>query len=290
MPPFTSIDDWTLDTVRALLTRAAGEPRWYDWKEVLRNPKDPVHNRRLCQVACAMANVDGGFFVFGVTDKGATPDERIVGIPLNGEEANHFGQVIGKVRPDVGFTFTAIPLQNGNGLFIVHVRESQRRPHMNQWDCIFYQRGDGGNTKPMEYQQVRDLMLLEEDRRQKIALFIVKIAQFRAIAERISTFGESIQDCLDRFDTTFYDNLLVDVWGAFPTSILPQLMAISEAAQRINNALRIAGTPSESGMMFGLPERPKLQLLKDIATLRRDCDECKKRLEELFGPLPITLY
>src|SRR5258708_38386240 len=100
-----SLDNWTLEYIEALLTSQGGEPGWFDWKEVLRNPNDPNHKRRLCQVVCAMANANGGFLIFGVADRGATPASRIVGITLDGEEANHFGQVITKIRPDVRFTF-----------------------------------------------------------------------------------------------------------------------------------------------------------------------------------------
>lgn len=252
MMPFTSLDDWSLESIRNLLARG-GEPGWYDWKEVLRLPKDAYS--RICAIASGMANTEGGYIVFGVKDKGATPNDRIVGIELDNEDGHHFGQVIGKVRPNVRFTVKPIKMDSSRGVFVVHIPQSQRRPHMNEHDWKFYQRGDGGNVKAMEYQQVRDLMLLVEERRQRIALLATKVAQYRLIADDIDGFGGSVHQCFDRFDTSFFDTLLIDVWGALPAGpLLTGLMRISQIANRVNSALNLASTASGNGMLQGLEQ------------------------------------
>ncbi len=68
-----------IDSIRRLLVRG-GEPGWYDWKEVLRLPKED--RPTALHYVCGMANTDGGYIVFGVEGQGATPDDRIVGIGL----------------------------------------------------------------------------------------------------------------------------------------------------------------------------------------------------------------
>ena len=287
MMPFTSIDDWTLDTISDLLARG-GEPGWYDWKEVLRAPKESY--QRLCTVVCGMANTDGGYVIFGVTDKGAVLEDRIVGIALNNEEGHDFGQMIDKIRPDVRFVPKTILLPNGKGLFVVHVPQSQRRPHMNQRDYKFHQRGDGGNAKPMEYQQVRDLMIDNEERQRKVDLFRVKLAHFYRLAVRVQGHGSGVHGCFDRFDTTFFDNLLVEIWSAIPSGFLVEaLMQISESANRINNALNLAATPGMYGAQQGLDQHYLDQFNRDLDFILVCTADCTKRLDEAFEPLPPDL-
>lgn len=288
MWPFVDLDHWTIDSIRVRLSGSAGEEGWFDWKEMLRNRHDPKHNRRLCETTCGMANTgDGGFLIFGVADRGETPETRIVGVPLDGEEAHHFGQVVEKIRPNVRFTSKTIEMREGHGIFIVHVSESKIRPHMNQWDGIFYQRGDGGNVKPMEYQQVRDLMVLGEDRRQKVTLLMAKIAQYWRLADRLEMSAGNAHQCFDRFDTTFFDALLVDVWGVLPADWLVQrLMDISEIANRMNNLLDHVAAPTGNFAERGVYPNEVLSLQGDAGTIKREGSESLQRLEQLFEPLP----
>lgn len=288
MRPYSDLGDWTLDTIRAHLSSGEGEPGWFDWKQVLRNPQDPNHNRRMCATTCGMANTGGGgFLIFGVTDKGVTPDARLLGIPLDGEEAHHFGQVISKIRPSVRFTFKTITKEDKRGVYIVHIPESKARPHMNQIDGVFYQRGDGGNVKPMEYQQVRDLMVLGEDRRQKVILLMAKIAQYWRLADRLQNSPDPAYMCFDRFDTTFFDALLVDVWGMLPADWLVQrLMDISETASRMNNILNHVATTESDGRERGTVGNEPQLLQGDAGSIKWKGLESLQRLEELFEPLP----
>ena len=289
MRPLTSLDDWSLDVIRQLLVSREGEPAWFDFKQYLYNRQDPQSSTRLCETACAMANTGGGFIIFGVADKGSTPEAQMVGIEITGEERRDFSKAIVKVRPSVRFDAKPLllPLRAGRGIFIVHVMSDDvLRPHMNEHDWKFYQRGEGGTSVPMSYQQVRDVMVLSADRRNRIALFTVKVAQYAGIAADIQRYEEpNIRFCHDRFDVTMYDALLIDIWGALPAdSLLSQLMEIARTARRMNNILDFAGTPTREAA--GLSQSYSWQLKGNADELICCCNECEERLNELFGLLP----
>jgi hypothetical protein len=203
------------------------------------------------------------------------------------EDGHYFGQAIEKVRPDIRFTPKTIRMDDKRGIFVVYIPQSQRRPHMNQHDCKFYQRGDGGNAKAMEYQQVRDAMILGKERQRRILLFLAKLGRFRRLADEIRSLGNGVHSCFDRFDTTFYDTLLTDVWPALPDSLLlEKLMAISEAAGRVNNALNLAASPSGHGMQQGLDQHYFPAFERDLHFIVKHCNDAEHRFTVLFGPQP----
>jgi len=52
---------------------------------------------------------------------------------------------------------------------------------------LFYRRGDGGSAEPMRYFEVRDQMMLTQDRHQRVVLLRLEIAMFQQIAGMIAT-------------------------------------------------------------------------------------------------------
>jgi hypothetical protein len=295
MPPFGSVDDWNLEIVRDLLADSTGEPGWYDWKEVLRNRQDPKHNERLCKVACAMANTGGGFIVFGVANKGSAPENRIVGIDLDGEEGHDFGQIIDKVRPRIRFSGKPLSMPSGHGLFVVHVPESGLRPHMSQWDGVFYQRGDGGNTRPMEYQQVRDLMTFTEERRRQMTLLRIEIRQIRDIAKNLqrAVFNERPFTSRVHFDVSGIRPVLANICGMLPSDdLLSTILSIVQLAQFINthmdDAVRQGYTLAQGAGRENLDNNLDLtntNIVANLPRLEQRCDDCENELESLFGSL-----
>jgi len=105
LPP---LDAWTYDTVVDMLRQHEFEPGRFDYKAVL-NTTSPKgrdgHAASIRRTACAMANTDGGFILFGIKDRKApvrNAEERIVGIPP-GELRKQFGDKLQPLQPEVYF-------------------------------------------------------------------------------------------------------------------------------------------------------------------------------------------
>lgn len=166
--------DWTYGTVLAAVQAHDFEPGYLDFKAVLTPTKGArdAFNTALRRTVCSMANADGGYILFGVTDRQegtSTPADRVTGIPLSGDLRKEFGEKIKEIQPAPYFeaSLKAIPLPGDDrrGVLVVHIPQSLLRPHMVHPPGIFYRRGSGGHAVEMDYYQVRDLMVM---RRQKL--------------------------------------------------------------------------------------------------------------------------
>ncbi len=168
----TDLGAWTYETVAEVVNGNDYEPGRFDFKEVLnatRKEDRAKHNANICKEAAAMANTIGGFLIFGVKDAKAltTPDENpIVGIPVSGEHRKEFGEKLGAIQPVPRFETVPqairLPDDPDRGIFVVQIPQSPLRPHM--LDHMFYGRGDGGTATPLNYYQVRELMLTTQER------------------------------------------------------------------------------------------------------------------------------
>ena len=138
------LEDWTYETVEHLVKTREYEPGAFDYKDAL-NPTgsgeyQENHRDSIRRTVCSMANISGGgFIIFGVKDrrnvKGAdTIEDRIVGIPPDGELLKRFGDKIAAIQPDVHCEpiprAIDVPHAPGRVIFVVRVPQSQRRPHM----------------------------------------------------------------------------------------------------------------------------------------------------------------
>lgn len=246
---------WRYETVVEVVERHEYEPARFDYKAAL-NPtgsdstERDEHLASIRRTVCAMANTGGGFILFGVRDrrhKVTRQMDRIVGIPRRGDPLSEFGNKVKAIQPEIHFEATtgllsAMP-DADTGVFVVHVPESERRPHMVIPPNVFYRRGDGGTAVAMDFYEVRDQMLGGEERRRKGQLLIVKAVQYREMAEEIDGFGGSVQNYFGTFDTPFFDTLVMDLFGIpLDAALLRQLMNISSIAGRINTVLQIART------------------------------------------------
>lgn len=166
---------WTYETVADIVTTHELEPGGFDYKEVL-NPTDKQNSKAvddlrhsIRKAACALANTDGGFVIFGVRDRGkrvANAVDRIVGIPAEGDLGAEFGQKVSVIQPNVAFETSPKGIEIPNSdkvLFVVRIPRSRNRPHMIETDGAFYRRDDGGFCVPMRYIQVRELMMHRQE-------------------------------------------------------------------------------------------------------------------------------
>jgi hypothetical protein len=140
---------------------ASSSARWqrlrygHIYKAVLNPTGEKANKSRLNdsirKTACSMANTDGGYILFGILDQkqsGNTTEERIKGIPCSGDMLKEFGDKLLGVQPEIHFTASSTPIRlpetPDQGIFVVHIPRSPRRPHMDETSHIFYRRGHGG--------------------------------------------------------------------------------------------------------------------------------------------------
>ncbi len=181
------LEDWTYETVEHLVQTHDFEPDIFDYKDVLNTTagsNESNHRDSIRRTVCSMANTGGGFIIFGVKDRKNvratdTLEDRIPGIPITGELLKDFGSKIAVLQPDVHCEPISqaihVPHRPGNGIFVVRIPQSQRRPHMVFFEGgrggIYYKRGEHGAAVAMSHSEVREQMMYTEDRKQKVNLF-----------------------------------------------------------------------------------------------------------------------
>lgn len=109
------------------------------------------------RTVCAMANSNGGWIVFGVKDRatGKPARDRVVGIPLGSDLRREFGDKLAGIVQEVAFDASPTPIGvsglPGQGIFIVRIPVSLRRPHQVTESGVFHRRGDGGAAVAMSF-------------------------------------------------------------------------------------------------------------------------------------------
>ncbi len=195
------LSDWTIDTVINLVKKHEFEPSSFDYKETL-NPinadkeKREEHRESIRRTVCSMANTNGGFILFGVRDRKqnvASPEDRIIGIPIHGELLKEFGEKINVIQPEIYFEHVPHTLilhsKPDRGIFVVRIPKSQRRPHSISSTGTYYRRGENGTAIPMNHYEVRDQMMHTEERLQKVNLLRLELAQYLEIIEDMRISG-----------------------------------------------------------------------------------------------------
>src|SRR5712692_4037161 len=210
------LEDWTYDTVVNLVKKYEFEPGTFDYKDVL-NPIGPEQNKYIASIrrtACSMANTGDGFILFGVKDRGiavAALEDRITGIPIGGDLLRVFGNKIETVQPEIYFEAVpqVLPLRTepSKGVFVVYIPQSQRRPHMALPEGVYYRRGENGTAVPMTHYEVREQMMYTEDRKQKVNLLRLELAQYREIAIHVQS---EVNGTNYRFDVSAFKVLLAE--------------------------------------------------------------------------------
>lgn len=280
------LNDWTYDTVVAIVRGYEFEPSQFDYKGILVHPRDRARNQHLDSIrrtVCSMANADGGFILFGVRDRShsvSTPDERIVGIPLGGDLRKQFWDTISAIQRPIYFEASPAPIilqtDSTRGIFIVYIPQSQLRPHMDESRGIFYRRGEGGNAEIMKFYEVREQMMYTEERLRKVTLFRLKLDRYRKLAHEMEIMTP-VTEIFYRFDTGAYDVLLADICGLLPpsTGLLEQLLEIPIMANEVNEFL------NRTTLSY-FPDK----ISKNFTDIMNKGLDCEKQLNHLFGSLP----
>lgn len=301
MEPPDRLEEWTYDNVVEIVERHEFEPARFDFKEVLAPAKaGPEFNLGIRRTVCAMANSGGGFILFGVRDRHhpvTDPRDRIVGIPLGADLLKQFGDKLQGIQAEVHFEAVprplVLPTDESRGIFVVRIPESPRRPHMVVSEKIFYRRGDGGSAVGMDYYEVRDQMLLTEERLRKATLLRLELAQYREISAKMFQALDAMSHSVLRFDTSSFKVLLADICPLFPSDeTLNRLLAVPTIALTINEMLDLSADPQAwvriEGKNVNAQGNLRGPLIDDLGLMMKTCTECERELEDLLGPLTAT--
>lgn len=287
----SDLNAWTYETILEIVRSSTLEPYEYDFKATV-DPKgedaDSIRsNIRKC--ACAMANSDGGYIIFGVSNRGDVnkPEERIVGIEAGQDWSSRFDNHAKQVRPQIPFTFTTNPILLPNDkskcVFVVQIPQSPRRPH--ECDGRFFRRNHGGSAEHMSAMEVRDLMLLTEGRLSKLTLLRIELQQLESVARYIASEKQP-WTCSYRFETGAIQPLLAETCPLFPpgNELLREVIRVVSFARKANQILDMSGEhvwPDGSS--------PANTLKNDLDQARfaveHTCKKVEDALRELHGPI-----
>ena len=177
-PPLR-LEDWNFDSVQELVSKGYFETDVFDFKEVLSATINrDSYRKRIATTACAFANVQGGFLVFGVKDaqSSLTAEERLVGIPKSLELAKWLGDAVSSAQPTIRFVPQNPPIELPDSktvIFVVHIPPGNRGPHMTS-DGKFYKRTNKGN-EAMSYLEIESSFLRYEERIAKVKLLYLTL-------------------------------------------------------------------------------------------------------------------
>ena len=200
----TTLDDWTLSAILAIIEQGVFENDVFDFKEKLPNSRDICGKERLFKTCCAFANSRGGFLIFGVSDKkGLPPNARLIGLDPHEDFPEHFGAFPSKAEPSVQWTFRNPPIEYGERvLHVVHLFASRTKPHayIENGKWLFSKRTSKGNEE-MSYEEVRSAFVDSERRKNLFAWVAVELERIRRKATQMETLFPLGQDqALDRVD------------------------------------------------------------------------------------------
>jgi schlafen family protein len=291
----------TFDDIVRLVERLEFEPGPVDFKAVL-NPTQGQAQAldSLRRTAVSMANTEGGWVLFGVVDRqsagGVSARERIVGIPLSGELRKELGNKLEPIAPHLRFDVDSVQLPDrpDRGILIARIPLSALRPHM--FENVFYRRGDGGSAEKMRYFEVRDQMLLTQEKLQRGTLLRLELAMYRQVAGMIqSNMAPDTRpiSSFHRFDTVGLKTLVAATAGALPAepAFMRLLLMIPIQAAEMNNTMDRAQTPTIPMMntqrtYYDVLSDLEGKLLSNLRLLQEVCEQAESVLEAEFGPVP----
>jgi len=230
-----ALNGWTYEVIQRLCAAGMSEGDRHDFKGSL---ADTVPVTKL---ACAFANTDGGYVVVGVGQKDGR--WKIDGVRPNAELYGDFQR---KVRAEPAITIPApklIPVpQSSNIVYVFEVLRGGRRPYLpvREADRTFWKRM-GSSCVQMSREEVRVLMIDEEEKREKLQLLVVELENIRlSIGETASYQPGQYDGTLFSFD--IIDRVLVEAYPLLksdPTTVRvlwtlkKRLMKLNAEKQRL---------------------------------------------------------
>jgi hypothetical protein len=293
---------WSLQLIRTLATSITFEPAWLDFKSIVGGPA----TEGIRKDACAMANSAGGYLIFGVKDQADRKpgEDPVIGIDLSGKPdlGQHLGHLLQPVRQPVFFEPSPRPILISEtpqrGIFVARIPLSPLRPH--ELEGKYWRRDSGGTCVAMTFYEVRDQMLLSEDRRKKVTLLRLELLQLVTTHEAMTQGTKGNANlAFDRFDTSSLKSLIADTCSILPggNDVMRKLVSIDHIARRANvkldrlnehwlreysrdpiNTVRTHGPDQRRADFFSEAEDDR----KEVVKLARECEQV---LKEHFGDL-----
>jgi hypothetical protein len=244
----STLNEWTLDSLRHLLDNRYLEPESFDYKSRLPDSRDEDGKRRLRDACAAFANSIGGFLVFGVADDARLPaDNRLVGLPTSVDFPVQFGSFPGQCNPTVRWEFKNPPIRipNGNWIHVVWFQKSWNAPHSvgkSEEGLLFPKRTNKG-TEYMSYEEVRMTFLGYYEKRIKLQLLQAELQIILADAQALVVAPEQANQTISTasFRLDVLESVLVDTFTilAGQNDLLKSLHAIRTTAKHVNNKLAL---------------------------------------------------
>lgn len=290
-----TLNEWTLESIRALLEQKVFESDSFDFKEKLPHSGDTKAKGRLRKSCCAFANSDGGFLIFGISDSRDVPaKDRFVGIESSFDFPESFGNYPKMCDPSIQWEFRnpALVLENGKHIHVVYIPKSWKSPHAtgsqdSGWH--FIKRTNKGN-EGMGVHEIRHLFLGFYEKRLKLGLLKSELIEICETAKTCFYDAEDkISDyySLSTFELNVIESIISDTYSI--TVSQPKLLqALSKVRKQTRNAnTRIRLLHNFVGLpMTNTKEKVKNhnQEMKEIAeTLQTLCEDACNELDVILG-------
>lgn len=281
-----ALDLWTLEVVQHLASDGRSETDLFDFKADL---QPPAKQTKTC---CAFANTRGGFFIFGVRERGSS-GWHVEGLPASREFAAEFGA---RVRADPMIQYPPPRLIQCPGsadrvVYIVHIPRSPARPHLptGKDERVFWKRTNVG-CEQMSIEEVRAEFMQYEERRERLKLLVIELATNLDI---VSARHEG--PAMELFETptnTVLDRMLVDAYSLIQSDaeLLRTLVDVQREIRKsaASTALlhaRMAGSDGVHETPDSMLVDHKKMLWGAHARLRVLLDSALKILGERYGLL-----
>jgi hypothetical protein len=238
------LEDWTIAAIARIAATGPVENDVYDFK--IKVPEADT-----CRaITAAFSNTRGGFLIFGV-DK----HRNVLGTD-NTETPRNFQNALAKdFEPSPDYEFAPpLKLDNGNQVFVAHIRQSKRGPHAvrdkEKW--VYLERTAGGTNVSMSPSQTRMAFQDAEATQGKLNILIGELREIREVAkllehvlERVHELPTPPEPFLNPFPTDVLQLLLADpsIFSlvGVDSKLWNDLGKIRESARRSNAAGEIVG-------------------------------------------------
>jgi len=121
---------------------------------------------------------------------------------------------------------------------------------------------------------VREQMMYTEDRKLKVTLLRLELAQYQEIAINVQS---EINITLYRFDVSAFKVLLAEVCSFIPSSFIRTMLNIPLKANLLNRRLQ---------NIYGINDWTTVaNISRELDEFHRLCESVEASLKEIFGPL-----
>jgi hypothetical protein len=289
-----ALTDWSIDMIISLLDRHVFEDESFDFKQALPDSKDEEGKSRIRKLCAALANSEGGFIVFGVSDgRGMTSLERLMGVDPQIDFPERFGNFPRACVPSVRWNFRNPPLKAASGrlIHVVYIPKSWHAPHaidLSDGRWTFPKRTNKG-TESMNIDEVRSGFLGLYEKRLKLQLLKTELLSIKEDAalcyvSDVNKIADSYQ--LVSFDTAVVDSVIADTYSV--TANYPDLLSHLSKVRQITRLANNKINQFLQAAIFARSDDEKLTrqhnqfLAKYAAEIIRHCDAAMSQLDTVL--------